>query len=238
MALMAMSQEMNVTQQLSSTKVDQRSATSADRTETPRRGPLQWFALLVGLFALLAAGGLALNRTGSDVAASDAVVPQAQQEEPAAGDDGADPGAVAGDGQPDAAEEPAGDRHDAAEGHHDTTGDDHDQSGGDDPAADGEQAAGGDVVEVSMTEFAYEPSHLELEAGTYTFVITNDGAVPHEWALAEAGEHHGHGASTRQLASGESQELTVELTPGEYAYMCHIEGHLEAGMEGSLTVTD
>lgn len=129
-----------------------------------------------------------------------------------------------------------------AEGTHEqTAGDGHDEAaeeGHDQAAPDGEEpATAGEVVEVSMTEFSYEPASLELEAGTYTFVVTNDGQVPHEWALAEAGDHHGHGASTRQLAAGESQELTVELTPGQYSYMCHIEGHLEAGMEGALTVT-
>lgn len=45
------------------------------------------------------------------------------------------------------------------------------------PIPAGEYAPG-DRVPVSMTEFAYEPSELELTAGTYTFAITNEGAAP------------------------------------------------------------
>lgn len=163
-----------------------------------------------------------------------------------AGPDGTVPGAPAGDAADEAGHDdapaPEPDHDDAAgEPGHDEApeseaGHHHDAAAEADGAtADGQAAA--DAVEVSMTEFAYQPSDLELPAGTHTFVITNDGEVPHEWALATAGEHHGHGASTRQLAPGETQRLTVELEPGEYGYMCHISGHLEAGMEGTLTVT-
>lgn len=171
------------------------------------------------------------------VMGADGTVPDVPAE-PAGHDDAPAPGAhdddaPAHDDAPGAHDDaPAPGGHDDADAAHDDAPADHH-----DPATDDRAAGAGEVVEVSMTEFAYAPQTLELAAGTYTFEITNDGQVPHEWALAQAGEHHGHGASTRQLASGESQELTVDLAPGEYRYMCHIEGHLEAGMEGTLVVT-
>lgn len=110
------------------------------------------------------------------------------------------------------------------------------------PPADGDgEAAGGyapgDTIPVSMIEFSYGPTQLELPAGRYTFAITNDGAAPHEWALSAVGDHGHHFAQTRQLAAGASQELEVTLEPGVYEYACHVPGHYEAGMKGTITVT-
>lgn len=107
-------------------------------------------------------------------------------------------------------------------------------SGTDEEAAD---YAPGDTIPVSMTEFAYQPDDLELAAGTYTFAVTNDGAAPHEWLLSRPGNHDGRFAETRELAAGETQEIEVTLKPGTYEYACHIPGHYEAGMKGTLTVT-
>lgn len=98
--------------------------------------------------------------------------------------------------------------------------------------------APGDTIPVSMTEFAYHPENLELSAGTYTFAVTNDGAAPHEWMLATGAEHDDHFAETRELAAGETQEVEVTLEEGTYEYACHIPGHYEAGMKGTLTVVD
>lgn len=105
-----------------------------------------------------------------------------------------------------------------------------------DDAQSGEYAPG-DTVTISMTEFAYRPDQLELPAGGYTFAITNDGAVPHEWMLNAFGSHDRHLATTRQLASGETQEVEVTLEPGTYEYACHIPGHYEAGMKGTIRVS-
>ena len=35
---------------------------------------------------------------------------------------------------------------------------------------------------------------------------------------------------------GETASMILELTPGEYAMICNIEGRYEAGMWGSLTI--
>ncbi|MDX1619464.1 MAG: cupredoxin domain-containing protein [Nitriliruptorales bacterium] len=171
---------------------------------------------------------------GADGTVPEPAEPAEHDDEGAAHDDGEaahDDSEAAHDDGDAAAHDDSEAAHDDSEAAHDDEAAHEGEAAHDDPAT-----GSAEVIEVSMTEFAYEPGDLELAAGTYTFVITNDGQVPHEWAMAEAGEHHGHGASTRQLAPGESQELTVELEPGEYAFMCHIDGHLEAGMEGTLTV--
>lgn len=106
------------------------------------------------------------------------------------------------------------------------------------PADDAGGYVPGDTIAVSMAEFSYGPDQLELPAGRYTFAISNDGAALHEWALSAAGDHGDHFAQTRQLAAGATQELEVTLEPGTYEFACHIPGHYEAGMKGTITVTD
>ncbi|HEX2027978.1 MAG TPA: copper-containing nitrite reductase [Nitriliruptorales bacterium] len=97
--------------------------------------------------------------------------------------------------------------------------------------------APGDTIAISMSEFAYSPDHLDLPAGTYTFVVTNDGAVAHEWVLGANGANDDNRAGTRRLARGEAQRVEVTLEPGSYEYGCHIPGHYQAGMRGTLSVT-
>jgi plastocyanin len=40
-----------------------------------------------------------------------------------------------------------------------------------------------------------------------------------------------------ETSSGKSDQLKVDLKPGNYTFYCDIPGHREAGMEGTLTVT-
>ena len=100
------------------------------------------------------------------------------------------------------------------------------------PAPD-EPAAAAEAIDVSATEFAFEPATVEVdEAGSVTFRVVNDGAFPH--ALEVEGE--GVEEETPELAPGESAELTVELADGAYELYCPIGDHRDRGMEGTLTV--
>jgi len=59
-----------------------------------------------------------------------------------------------------------------------------------------------------------------------------------ERALADLGAHLGYPA-TPDLAAGESETLDLSsLEPGEYEVICAIPGHADAGMKGTLTITD
>jgi plastocyanin len=62
---------------------------------------------------------------------------------------------------------------------------------------------------------------MESEGGLHTLVFDDD-KVP--GFKLEAG-------------SGNSDELKVDLKPGEYTIYCDIPGHREAGMEGTITAT-
>ena len=110
------------------------------------------------------------------------------------------------------------------------------------------------VVEVSMTEFGFSPGPIEVfEGETVTFVVTNDGAVDHEFRLANdeiVGEHE-HASdhedmdemdmmSVVLLAPGETGELVVtfdhDATFTEVT--CLLPGHREAGMVTPLQISE
>jgi plastocyanin len=90
-------------------------------------------------------------------------------------------------------------------------------------------AAGGGATSVSMTEFAFDPSQLTLSEGD-TIEVTNDGELPHNFTVEE------ENLATADLDGGASEELTVDIPPGEYEFICTIADHEEQGMTGTLTV--
>lgn len=135
---------------------------------------------------------------------------------------------------------------------------DTDEEAGRDAADEDGTSDDGDVVEVEMTEFAYEPSTIELTAGEPTVVrFVNVGEIEHEAMLGTAhmqqefaadddhgdhgdgsdGGHHG-GVEAVTVAPGETAELEVLIEePGTWYLGCHLEGHYEAGMEAEVHVT-
>ncbi len=99
---------------------------------------------------------------------------------------------------------------------------------------DEQQAAQtGEQVRVSLTDFAIDPADIHLDtAGTYTFVVENDGESPHAFEI-EGGDVHEESAT---LDPGESGEFTVQLGEGEYETYCPVGDHADRGMRGTLTV--
>jgi plastocyanin len=104
------------------------------------------------------------------------------------------------------------------------------------PAAQSQPPAqtqgGGTTVTAVATNFAFSLDKSEAQAGTITFVISNDGSAPHDFAI----EGNGVEEKTKMIQAGESASLTVELTPGVYDYVCTVPGHAMLGMRGTFTV--
>ena len=108
------------------------------------------------------------------------------------------------------------------------------------------------TVTIEMSEFAFTPKDITLEAGQpYILEVANTGTVKHEFT---AGDFF-RTVATRKAETAESEvkvpffteievfagkkaELfLIPLIPGTYKLVCEIEGHLEAGMFGTITVT-
>lgn len=108
------------------------------------------------------------------------------------------------------------------------------------------------TVTIELTEFAFTPKDITLDAGQpYILEIVNKGSVKHEFT---AGDFFGTVATRKaetaetevkvpffteiEVFAGKTAELfLIPLIPGTYDLVCEIEGHLEAGMYGSITVT-
>lgn len=118
--------------------------------------------------------------------------------------------------------------------------------------AGGSNATSPIEVTVTLTEFAVDMSQTEFEAGVeYRFVVSNEGAVPHELMFlppVEAGamdmEEMDEMAvavfSDEDLEAGATAEQTFSFPePGEGSLegACHLPGHYEAGMKTPITVT-
>ena len=102
-----------------------------------------------------------------------------------------------------------------------------------DEAAGTTAAAGEQSVDLTATEFRFDPADVSLDtAGTVTFTVSNDGQEEHALEV----EGNGIEEETETIAPGDSGTLTVELEPGEYEFYCPIDGHRDRGMEGTLVV--
>ena len=108
------------------------------------------------------------------------------------------------------------------------------------------------TIEVrALDDLSFDPADVAVDAGeTIRFVVTNEGDAPHELVIGDAAyqeEHEeamehagGHSSVTGNAISlepGEVSEIVWTFSePGEVLYACHVEGHYEGGMVGTVTV--
>lgn len=108
-------------------------------------------------------------------------------------------------------------------------------------------------IEATLEDFSFSPAEWTVPAGEeITIDLTNDGSVEHEWVILQSGvtiESEAELPETEEelladfvywedeVEPEESKTLTFTApSAGEYQVICAIEGHFDAGMEGSLTV--
>ncbi len=189
----------------------------------------------IRMAAVVAAGLLLTACGGADDTTDENTATSASSDTDGAQDDDADDGGDAS----------GGDNGDMDEGM--------DMSGAYGEAADASEADR--TIEVVVdNDLAFKPDEYEVDAGELvTFHITNEGDVEHEFVLgddqaqeqmAEAmaeGDGHAHSGDMSNAVTvhaGEDAELTWRF-PDEATTVligCHVSGHWEAGMRGSVTV--
>ena len=106
-------------------------------------------------------------------------------------------------------------------------------------------------VQVTLTDFKIDSSLTTFSVGVpYHFVVTNKGAVAHEFVIMppEQGTQGSEsqlpstalaGIMGKDLAAGASKTLdyTFQAAPaGGLEFACHLPGHYEAGMHTPITV--
>jgi uncharacterized cupredoxin-like copper-binding protein len=103
------------------------------------------------------------------------------------------------------------------------------------PAAASPAAVAADAVQtvnIVAYDIYFEPKEVTISANTdVTVMITNDGVAPHNFSIDELG-------IDIDIPAGETQETVLNAPAGEYEYYCNVPGHKEAGMVGTLIVSE
>jgi uncharacterized cupredoxin-like copper-binding protein len=105
-------------------------------------------------------------------------------------------------------------------------------------------------LSITATDFAFTPSEVSVAAGQeVSLTLTNNGSVAHEWAIMEQGyqvttpfdaDDQPHVFWSARVDPGQSStfSFTAPAEAGSYPIVCGIAGHIEAGMVGTLIVTE
>ena len=103
-------------------------------------------------------------------------------------------------------------------------------------------------IDVTMTDFQFQPSTFTVPAGQEISVnASNSGAVVHSLVIMKQGQSAGTEFNEEdqpnvywqvEIQPGGSTETSfmAPQEPGEYEIVCHIPGHVQAGMVGKLNV--
>lgn len=83
-------------------------------------------------------------------------------------------------------------------------------------------------VEVTLRDFAFEPTPLKVTAGVVRFQLTNRGNVEHDFVIPALEAHKEH--EKHVVKPGGTTTVELELKPGTYEAICTVPGHKEAGM--------
>jgi plastocyanin len=114
-----------------------------------------------------------------------------------------------------------------------------DSSGAESTGSDTGEASsggGGGATKLKLTAdpdggLTFDKTELTAKPGKVTITMDNPSDVPHAVEV----EGNGVEEETKTLTNG-TADVTVDLKAGKYEFYCPVDGHKEAGMEGTLTV--
>lgn len=106
--------------------------------------------------------------------------------------------------------------------------------GGNGQADGGDGGGGPATAEFVAVDIDWDEAPDQVPAGEVNLVLENQGQLDHTLAFegVEGGE------PLVETAAGETGQATTQLEPGTYIYYCTVANHREAGMEGTLEVTE
>jgi uncharacterized cupredoxin-like copper-binding protein len=104
------------------------------------------------------------------------------------------------------------------------------------------------TVTIRIHYSAFDPTEIAVPRGVpVTFVLVNEDPIDHEWLIGDDafherhrhGTHESHGAVPNELTvpALETVETTITFAdPGPVQFICHLPGHEEYGMVGTVSV--
>jgi uncharacterized cupredoxin-like copper-binding protein len=105
------------------------------------------------------------------------------------------------------------------------------------------------TIEVTMRYSRFEPAVIDVEPGeTVRFVVRNDDPIDHEFILGDerlqlvhengTEAHHPPRPGEISVLAGETVVTTYTFpdTTGELIFGCHLPGHYDFGMRGTVSV--
>jgi plastocyanin len=103
-------------------------------------------------------------------------------------------------------------------------------------ASSGGGGGGGGATKLKLTAdpggaLKFDKTELTTKPGKVTITMDNPSDVPHAVEI----EGKGVEEETKTLTNG-TADVTVDVKAGKYEFYCPVDGHREAGMEGTLTV--
>jgi uncharacterized cupredoxin-like copper-binding protein len=97
----------------------------------------------------------------------------------------------------------------------------------------GSSSAPASKIDVTLKDFSITVAGgSSVQAGTYTFVVTNQGPSDHNLTVNGPGVSN---QATPTFGKG-TKDLTVTLKSGTYDLYCSVPGHKALGMDTKLTV--
>ena len=94
------------------------------------------------------------------------------------------------------------------------------------------QAAASQTVDIAAYDIYFEPKEVTIPANSdVTFTIANDGVAAHNFSIDELG-------IDIDLPASATEETVINAPAGKYEFYCNVPGHKEAGMVGTLIVTE
>ena len=94
---------------------------------------------------------------------------------------------------------------------------------------------GGETLEIAADPggaLKFDKSSLTAKAGKVTIVMDNPSNLPHAVEI----EGNGVEEEGETVEKGGVSKASADLEAGEYEFYCPVDGHKQAGMEGTLTV--
>ncbi len=95
-------------------------------------------------------------------------------------------------------------------------------------------AAPSGLVTFEAKEYRFTPSSLTVPTGAVAVSVRNAGSQNHQFEVFKGDERVG---GIDLIGAGQTKDATLSLKPGDYTFVCKLNGHDQLGMKGTLTVT-